>query len=106
MDSATQIREDLEQLVATAGWQRFREYAAKEWGTREQGGGARFTMAARQAADLNAEQDAMQKLRQVCVAQREIHTLIEWVDATLKDAEKQEREPVMVADFARGGYRR
>jgi hypothetical protein len=99
-------REDLEQLVSCAGWLRFCDYVAKEWGTRENGGGARFTMAARQAADLNAEQDAMQKLRQVCVAQREIHNLMEWVDTSIKEARKHEDARELVADFTRGGYRR
>ena len=48
-DSATQIREDLDQLVRSAGWLRFTEHVRKEWGTVEDGGGAMFLKATRDA---------------------------------------------------------
>ena len=102
MDS---LREDLDHLVHSPGWARFLAHVEKEWGTRDIGGGVRFTRAATQAADINAERDAINQLRQVCVAQREIHNLIAWVENTLKQATKDDRElqPVAVPDYSRRG---
>ena len=99
------LREDLDHLVHSPGWLRFRQHVEKEWGVPDAGGGVRFTRAATQAADINAERDAINQLRQVCVAQREIHNLIAWVDNTLKDATKQDRElqPVGPPDYSRRG---
>jgi hypothetical protein len=98
-------REDLDELVHSPGWQRFVAHVRQEWGTREAGGGVRFTQAAHQAASLNANDDAIAQLRQICVAQREIHNLIAWVDAELNAAKKAEPqlEPVRVEYSRRGG---
>ena len=102
MDS---LREDLDHLVHSPGWQRFVAHVEREWGHRDTGGGVRFTRAATQAADINAERDAINVLRQVCVAQREIHSLIAWVENTLKDATKQDRELQVIGapDYSRRG---
>lgn len=102
MDS---LREDLDHLVHSPGWSRFLEHVAKEWGTREHGGGARFTQATHTAASELNEADALAKLRQICVAQREIHNLVAWVDTTLKQATKEDRElvPVGPVDYSRRG---
>ena len=102
MDS---LREDLDHLVHSPGWLRFLAHVEKEWGTRERGGGARFTMAANQAVNIGDEINAVHQLRQIAVAQREIHNVIAWVDQTLKDATKQDRElqPAGAPDYSRRG---
>lgn len=99
------LREDLDHLVHSPGWRRFCQHVEKEWGHREHGGGVKFTRAATQAADINAERDAINQLRQIVVAQREIHALMSWVETTLKDATKQDRElqPVGPPDYSRRG---
>ena len=99
------LREDLDHLVHSPGWQRFLAHVQKEWGTRDAGGGARFTMAASQAVNIGDEINAVNHLRQICVAQREIHNLMAWVETTLKDATKQDRElqPVGPPDYSRRG---
>lgn len=101
MDS---LREDLDHLVHSPGWMRFLAHVEQEWGTREKGGGARFTQAAREAADIHAKDVAVDHLRQIMAAQREVHNLIAWVDETLKQTTKQEQELVPVArDYSRRG---
>lgn len=75
MDS---VRDELEALQKSDGWTLFCENVAREWGTAE-GGGARFLKAVRDAADDGADASATAKLRQVTVAQREIHRLMQWV---------------------------
>ena len=102
MDS---IREDLDHLVNSPGWARFRAHIAQEWGTREHGGGMRFTQAAHKAADISADSDAISQLRQICVAQREIHNAIAWVERSLKEATAQDRElvPAGPVDYSRRG---
>lgn len=103
MDS---LREDLDHLVHSPGWTRFLAHVQSEWGTREHGGGTRFTQAAHQAASIEADRDAMSRLREVCVAQREILNAISWVETTLKQATKddqKELQPVAANYSRRGG---
>ena len=98
-------REDLDQLVRSDGWRRFLAHVEQEWGTKERGGGVRFANATYNAASESSEADALSKLRQICVAQREIHALIAWVEGRLKDATKADQELVAVGpiDYSRRG---
>jgi hypothetical protein len=97
-------REALDELVHSPGWQRFLAHVQQEWGSREAGGGVRFTQAAHQAANIGANDEAMHQLRQICVAQREIHNLIAWVDAELAASKKDERELVAaMPEYSRRG---
>lgn len=102
MDSA---REDLDHLVHSPGWSRFVDYIEREWGTSAKGGGARFTFAARAAANDMDDAAAIAKMRQVCFAQREIHALVAWVHGSLKDATKHDQELATTApaDYSRRG---
>lgn len=102
MDS---LREDLDHLVSSPGWTRFIDHVQKEWGTVENGGGARFTLAARAAANDTDDLAALSKMRQVCFTQREVHNLISWVETTLKQTKKEDRElqPVAAKDWSRRG---
>lgn len=68
--------EDLDALIRSSGWQRFKAYVAEQWGTPSAGGGARFQLAVRASAAEQADADAIAKLRQVVAAQREIQGLI------------------------------
>ena len=105
MDNTTQYREDLEQLVHCAGWHRFKEHVRKEWGTADDGGGAMFLKATREAVSSADQTQALGHLRQICAAQREIHRLIQWVDEELKAAQKAEQSQLqpIVATFQRRG---
>ena len=98
-------REDLDALVRSPGWARFVAHVEKEWGTAEHGGGAYFTMAARKASDQTDDATALAYLRQICVAQKQIHGLVGWVYDSLKDATKHDQEFATVGarDFSRRG---
>ena len=76
-------REELDVLMASEGWKLFCANVAREWGTTE-GGGVRFMNAVRDAAAEGSDQNATAKLRQITVAQREIHRLLEWVPERVK----------------------
>lgn len=67
--------EDLDALIRSAGWLRFKAYVAAQWGTPEHGGGARFQAAVAQASN-QSDADAIAQLRQVVVAQKQIQGLI------------------------------
>ena len=99
------LREELEELVKSPGWLRFREHVEREWGTRDTGGGIRFEQAAAKAANLTDDATAINQLRQITVARREVHTLIQWVYDALKQATKEDRElqPVGPVDWSRRG---
>lgn len=68
--------EDLDALIQSAGWGRFKAHVAQQWGTPETGGGVRFQQAVSQAAAEQADADATAKLRQIVVAQKLIQGLI------------------------------
>lgn len=68
--------EDLDALIRSAGWQRFKAHVAEQWGTPSAGGGIRFQQAVRQASNNEADANALAQLRQIVTAQREIQGLI------------------------------
>lgn len=85
-------------------WAHFRAIVAREWGSADQGGGARFTLAARAAANDTDDAQAIVKMRQVCFAQREIHNLIAQVEQLVRsDAKAEQLVPVAVDYSRRGG---
>lgn len=85
-------------------WLHFRALVAREWGTANEGGGARFTLAARAAANDTDDAQAIVKMRQVCFAQKEIHSLISQVEQLVRgDIKAQELAPVGVDYSRRGG---
>lgn len=98
-------REELDELVKSPGWARFVAHVEKEWGTAEHGGGAYFTMAARKASDQTDDATALAYLRQICVAQKQIHGLLAWVYGSLKDATKHDQELATTGapDYSRRG---
>ena len=82
-------------------WTALRALVAKEWGDAANGGGARFTLCARAAANDSNDGEAMRKLREVCFAQREIHNLMSQVE---RAARGEERELVTATvDYSRRG---
>ena len=86
--------EDLEHLVSMAGWGRFAEMVDKQWGR----SGERYTDAINNAArgdDVNA----LQQLRQIIVAQREIQTVLAMVQNRIKLL----KTPQLVAGHSRRG---
>lgn len=82
-------------------WTALKALIAREWGTADTGGGARFTLAARAAANDTDDTQALVKMRQVCFAQREIHNLITQIEQQARGEEK-ELVPV-TADYSRRG---
>lgn len=97
-------REELEALIGSDGWRLFCANVAKEWGTSE-GGGQRFMNAVRDAAAQTSDADATAKLRQITVAQREIHRLLQWLPerlATLKAAQPEKADHLVLLS-RRGG---
>lgn len=67
--------EDLDALIRSAGWQRFKTYVAEQWGTPSAGGGVRFQAAVAHASN-HGDADAIAQLRQVVVAQKQIQGLV------------------------------
>lgn len=86
-------------------WARFMELVTAEWGTAANGGGARFTLAARSAANDTDDAQAIVKMRQVCFAQREIHNLIGQVEQSVKGDIKATEEMATPGpvDYSRRG---
>ena len=73
-------REDLEQLVNCPGWGRFLAMVDEQWGS----GGARYRDAVTSAARIGADADAINQLRQIIAAQREIQLVMGMVEHRLK----------------------
>lgn len=71
-------REDLDQLVNSAGWRRFCEVVTRDWGTLESGGGAFFTRAVADSIKDTADTTVLNHLRQITASQREIHKVMMW----------------------------
>ena len=69
-------------LLRSAGWERFRQFVAKEWGS-DEGGGAAFVSAVQKAAN-GADADALSHLRQIVCAQREIQKVMRWPEGRLQ----------------------
>lgn len=101
---AVKEREALEALVNDEGWKVFCRHVEQEWGTQE-GGGATFLNAVRNAANDASDANATAFLRQIVCAQREIHRLMQWPVDELKRLQQQEQElqPMAVPLSRRGG---
>ena len=86
-------------------WMHFRALVAREWGSPEHGGGARFTIAARAAANDTDDALAIVKMRQVCFAQKEIHNLVSQVLQRVKGEVKAQEEMAAASptDYSRRG---
>jgi hypothetical protein len=94
--------EDLDALVRSSGWQRFKAYTAEQWGTPSAGGGSGFQLAVRASAAEHADADAIAKLRQVVAAQREIQGLITEFEKRVEQVRPQEQRLSAVGS-RRGG---
>jgi len=87
----TDEREDLDALINSPGWQRFKQRVELEWGTSE-GGGSRFvtqTMAIAKEDDATA----LPKMRQIIAAQREIQAAMRWPGERLDTLKRTETKP-------------
>lgn len=90
--------EDLEQLVSLPGWARFAEMVDKQWGA----AGLRYTEAVSGAARIEADANAMNILRQVIIAQREIQNVLGMVGHRIKTLKQHAKEPALVGQSRRG----
>lgn len=91
-------REALDALVRSEGWRLFTDEVARMWGASE-GNGERFLQAV-QAASKAEDKDALAHLRQIIVAQREIHGLLSWPALQLKQLQPAQTS---VTQFSRRG---
>ncbi|MCR4338503.1 MAG: hypothetical protein NUW01_01305 [Gemmatimonadaceae bacterium] len=64
-------REDLEALIASAGWKRFAFHALSEWDSK-------FAEHAARAANITDDKLAIDRLRQVIAIQQEVKRLLAW----------------------------
>jgi len=69
--------EDLDALLSSPGWERFKAYVKSEWGPE----GVQFQRALVAAADVIDDPMAMAKFRQVLVAQKACMGVIDWLPA-------------------------
>lgn len=69
--------EDLDALLSSPGWERFKAYVKSEWGPE----GVQFTRALAQAADVVDDPLAMARFRQVLVAQKACQGVLDWLPA-------------------------
>jgi len=95
--------EDFDQLLQSAGWQRFQAMVAKEWGDHE-GNGSRFVAAVVKASNLVEDALAVGQLRQIVVTQREIQSLMRSPAERFETLKRMHvrPEPVMVKKPAKG----
>lgn len=82
--------EDFDQLVNCKGWHRFVEMVNKDWGP----AGERYVAAVNATMKIGDEIAAVQQMRQVIVAQREIGHIMQLVPNRLRQLkpETQARE--------------
>ncbi len=81
--------EDLDALIRSAGWARFKAVVVEQWG-QHGSGGVVFTQAV-MAAQKQA--DALPKLQQVCFAQVAIQGLISEFESRLQQLKAIEERP-------------
>lgn len=97
-------REDLEALVTTDGWQRFKQMVEQQWGGAE-GGGARFVSGMTTVAKSTDDALALANMRQIIAAQREIQAVMRWPSEQAERLRKTEMraDSDAVAGSRRGG---
>lgn len=81
--------EDLDALLSSPGWERFKAYVKSEWGPE----GVQFTRALALAADTIDDPTAMAKFRQVLVAQKACMSVLEWLPARVTHLKATELKP-------------
>lgn len=91
-------QEDLDQLVRSQGWLRFKQFVSKEWGDQLE----QHLLA---AANDREDSIALQKIRQVLAAKREIDRMVLWPTERLSTLElaKQSRETAQSVPLSRRG---
>lgn len=83
----TDEQEDLDQLLNSAGWQRFRQMVEQQWGSAE-GGGDRFIGQMTAVAMSTDDALAMGQMRQIIAAQREIQGVMRWPKTRLEQIKR------------------
>lgn len=102
----TDEQEDLDQLVNSAGWQRFRQMVEQLWGSAE-GGGDRFIGQMTQVAMSTDDAVAMGQMRQIIAAQREIQGVMRWpkmrLEQITRTAVPADSDATPLTEFSRRG---
>jgi len=91
--------EDLDQLVHSQGWLRFQNFVSKEWGDQLQ-------QHLLTAANDREDTIALQKIRQVLAAKREIDRMVAWPQERLQQIEQaaEKRELAQTVPLSRRGH--
>jgi len=101
----TDEREDLDALIHSPGWQRFKQMVEQQWGTAE-GGGVRFVTEMTKMAKGD-DATALPLMRQIIAAQREIHAVMNWpaerAEALKRTEVKPDSDAVPLTQSRRGG---
>lgn len=87
-------KDDLESLLKSPGWLRFRDAQVSQWQDQ-------ITDAMASAANDRDDLMALHKIRQVLAAQRAILTALSWPSERLQRLKASESQPV---SLSRGGY--
>ena len=95
--------EDYEALITSEGWKRFTEYVEGLWGTVANGGGSMFQSAVAHAAASDSDPEAVAKLRQFIVAQREIQRLLLYPVQRCEQLKPREGHGPQLVGSRRGG---
>jgi hypothetical protein len=90
--------EALDHLVHSEGWRVFREMVNKDWGP----AGERYISAVNNTMRVGDEVSAVQQMRQVIVAQREISAVMQMPETRLKQLKQAEQRPELVGQSRRG----
>lgn len=77
-------REDLDQLIRSNGWLHFQEYVRREWSVR-------LEQLLLQAAADREDVIALQKIRQVLAAKREVERMVKWPQERLAELTRAEQ---------------
>lgn len=101
----TNEQEDLDQLLSSAGWQRFRKMVEQQWGSSE-GSGERFINQMTAVAKSD-DASALPMMRQIIAAQREIQGVMRWPNLRLEQIKRTavpaDSDATALTEFSRRG---
>ena len=102
----TNEQEDLDQLLSSAGWQRFAKMVEQQWGGVE-GSGERFINQMTAVARSTDDVIAMAQMRQIIAAQREIQSVMRWPSLRLEQIKRTavpaDSDATALTEFSRRG---
>ena len=82
-------KEDLQALIASAGWGRFLDRMKADWS------GAAYDQKLAQALDVTDDQQAAGRARQIQVTRRELNKLLMWPQERIADVDRLVTAPTL-----------